>query len=33
MAEAREASERWRQRLAKRTTSDSSELIREDRER
>lgn len=33
MAEAQEASARWRQRLAGRTTSDSSELIREDRDR
>jgi antitoxin FitA len=33
MAEAKEASARWRQRLAGRTASDSSELIREDRER
>ena len=33
MEEAREASARWRQRLAGRNTSDSSELIREDRDR
>lgn len=33
MAEAREASARWRQRLAGRSMSDSSDLIREDRDR
>ncbi|HET9228919.1 MAG TPA: hypothetical protein VFR31_19735 [Thermoanaerobaculia bacterium] len=31
--EARAASQRWRQRLAGRMTSDSSELLREDRDR
>jgi len=33
MQEAREASQRWRQRLAGRVTSDSGDLLREDRER
>ena len=33
MSEAREVSERWRQRLAGQMTSDSSDLLREDRER
>lgn len=31
--EARATSERWRQRLAGRMTSDSSDLLREDRDR
>ena len=31
--EARAASERWRQRLAGRMKSDSSDLLREDRDR
>ncbi len=33
MKEARETSERWRQRLAGRTASDSGDLLREDRDR
>jgi plasmid stability protein len=33
MDEARQASERWRQRLAGRVTSDSGDLQREDRDR
>ncbi len=33
MNEAREVSERWRRRLAGQMTSDSSDLLREDRER
>ena len=33
MSEAREVSERWRQRLAGQMTSDSSDLLREDRDR
>lgn len=33
MNEARQTSERWRQRLAGRVTSDSGDLLREDRDR
>jgi plasmid stability protein len=33
MNEARRSSERWRQRLAGRMTSDSGDLLREDRDR
>lgn len=33
MNDARQASERWRQRLEGRMTSDSGDLLREDRDR
>jgi plasmid stability protein len=33
MDEARRTSERWRERLAGRVTSDSGDLLREDRDR
>jgi plasmid stability protein len=33
MSEARQTSERWRQRLAGRVASDSGDLLREDRDR